>query len=229
VTASTLRGASAPRTVAPLRWLALAATLSLALHLRAEASGPPWQVYLFKPLTTLLVLSIAMAARGTTRRYQGAVVAGLGFSLVGDAMLMLPGDRFVAGLAAFLVAHLAYLAAFTDRVGVRVFAWPTVAYLAAGGSVLALLWDRLGAMRLPVLAYMLVIMAMAAQAAGRALRLRTPSSWAAAAGAAVFVVSDASLAVDRFRGAFPFAGVLVMTTYVAAQLLIASSANDPKP
>ena len=39
-------------------------------------------------------------------------VAALVFSLAGDVLLMLPREQFVAGLAAFLVAHLCYIVGF---------------------------------------------------------------------------------------------------------------------
>ena len=37
--------------------------------------------------------------------------------MAGDIFLMLPNDRFVAGLASFLVGHLAYVVAFTHGGG----------------------------------------------------------------------------------------------------------------
>ena len=47
---------------------------------------------------------------------RAAVVVALVLSLVGDVALMLPGEHwFVFGLAAFLVAHLAYVVAFWWR------------------------------------------------------------------------------------------------------------------
>ena len=39
-------------------------------------------------------------------------VAALVFSLAGDVLLMLPREQFVAGLSAFLVAHLCYIVGF---------------------------------------------------------------------------------------------------------------------
>jgi uncharacterized membrane protein YhhN len=221
-----LEGAAPPQVLGRDLWLVAAAAMSLALHLRAVYWGPEWQVYLFKPTTTLLVLAIALRGRGATSRYRNAVVTGLVFSLVGDVMLMLPGDRFVPGLLAFLAAHLCYLVAFTDRIGVRLIAWPTAGYLVLAAGVLAVIWDRLGALRAPVLVYIAVIMAMAAQAAGRALRLGSRESVAAALGAGFFVASDASLAIERFTGAFPLSAVVIMTTYIAAQLLIARSVRE---
>ena len=42
----------------------------------------------------------------------GFTVAALSLSLAGDVLLMVRKDLFVAGLAAFLLAHLAYVGAF---------------------------------------------------------------------------------------------------------------------
>src|SRR3990172_12111355 len=89
------------------------AAATAALHVRAEYRGPRWQVYLCKPITTALLLVLALLAQGPGARYQAAVAVGLTLSLFGDVFLMLPGDRFVAGLASFLLAHVAYLVAFT--------------------------------------------------------------------------------------------------------------------
>ena len=46
---------------------------------------------------------------------------------------------------------------------------------------------------------------------------------AAAAGAVLFVVSDGVLAINRFRLKFRVAQAVIMSTYVAAQTLIALS------
>nr|WP_256202265.1 lysoplasmalogenase family protein [Stenotrophomonas pictorum] len=63
--------------------------------------------YVGKPLATLLILGVAATAVDADRRYRRWIVLGLVFSLMGDVWLMLPGDYFVAGLIAFLLAHLA--------------------------------------------------------------------------------------------------------------------------
>lgn len=41
-----------------------------------------------------------------------ALLAALTFSLLGDVYLMLPANLFAAGLGAFLIGHLAYIALF---------------------------------------------------------------------------------------------------------------------
>jgi uncharacterized membrane protein YhhN len=204
--------------------LTLLAGVSAVLHVRAEYGGLRWLVWLCKPTTTTLLIVLAWSLAGAAGgRYASAILTGLVLSLAGDVFLMLPGDRFVAGLVSFLLAHVAYLVAFTD--GVRCAALPLafVPYIAAGAAALAMLWRNLGRLRAPVALYVAVIFAMAAQAATRALLLRTTPATLAAVGAAIFVVSDTILAFDRFRSRFRSARALVMATYVTAQWLIALS------
>ena len=201
-----------------------AAGLSVGLQLRAEYRGPRWQVYLFKPSTTALLLLLAVlstSAHGA--RYQQAVVAGLACSLVGDVLLMLPRDRFVAGLASFLLAHVAYLVAFSAGVPLGTAPALLVPLAAMAALLLWLLWPGLGKLRLPVLLYSAAILLMVWQAWGWHRTLGTPGSRLAALGATLFMASDAVLALNRFRRPFRSAQAVIMLTYVAAQALIALS------
>ena len=125
-------------------------------------------------------------------------MAALVCSLAGDVLLMLPREQFVAGLSAFLVAHVCYLAGF----------WTDGPALAA--SIPAAWWSprRSGccpadpargpapdpSLMAPVAAYMTVIGAMVATA----LAVGNPL---AAAGAVLFAVSDSMIAWDRFVAA----------------------------
>lgn len=208
--------------------LALCAVIAAAFATRAhylEGARQRWQVYLFKPLATLLVLALAMSAAPLPpARYHWAIAAGLLFSTAGDIFLMLPRDRFVAGLASFLFAHLCYLAAFTSDAGFGAGLVLWLPFFAAGGAVVALVWPGLRpALRGPVAAYVVVIAAMAGQAAGRWSVVGNDAALLAAAGAGLFVVSDATLAIDRFRRPFRAARAVTLATYWAAQLLIALS------
>lgn len=204
----------------------IAAALSAALHIRAEYRGPRWQVHLFKPLTTTLLLLLAIAAPGTQGpRYQVAIALGLACSLIGDVLLMLPRDRFVAGLASFLLAHLAYIVAFTA--GVPLLSAPVLLlpFLAAAAVLLRLLWPGLGTMRIPVLLYTIAILLMVWRAWARTQAIPSSSATLAAAGATLFMISDAVLALNRFSRPFRLAQAAIMTTYVVAQTLIALSAG----
>lgn len=200
----------------------LVAALAIRAHYLDEQKR--WQVYVFKPLATLLILALALSLPPARPEYQWAIAAGLLFSTAGDVFLMLPHDRFVAGLASFLVAHLFYVWAFSIEVPFAAEPLFWLPYFAAGGGVVVLIWPGLKpALRGPVAIYVIVIAVMASQAAERWLALGSGVALAAAMGAGLFVVSDGVLAIDRFRWPFRAARAVTLATYWAAQLLIALS------
>lgn len=205
---------------AALSTLALASAL---LNIRAEHAGERRQVYVFKPLTTALIILIALqGTHATPGGYRAFVAAGLVCSLAGDVFLMLPRDRFLAGLVSFLFAHVLYVAAFTLD-GWHVHGWAVAVFAVYGLLMLSLLWARLGKLRAPVVVYVSVILLMAVAAWGRWLAVGGRSGAAACAGAVLFVVSDSALAWNRFVGEFRGAQALILGTYFAAQWLIALS------
>ncbi|MFL6255400.1 MAG: lysoplasmalogenase [Pyrinomonadaceae bacterium] len=205
---------------------ALLSTLVLAsalLDIRAEHLGERRRVYVFKPLTTALIILFALqGTNAASGAYRALVVAGLVCSLVGDVFLMLPRDRFVTGLLSFLFAHLCYIAAFMLD-GWRVSGWAAAAFTVYGFRMLSLLWPRLGKLKVPVVVYVFVIMLMAVEASSRWLAVGGRASAAACAGAVLFVVSDSALAWNRFVDGFRYAQLLILGTYFAAQWLIALS------
>lgn len=208
--------------------LLLATAVSLALHLRAEYRGPRWQVYLWKPCTTAIVLFLALLpipAHG--EQYRVAVGLGLLCSLVGDVYLMLPGNRFLPGLASFFLAHLAYLAAFSTNLSFGSAPFLLLPLLALGTALVSALWRHLGRKRLPVVVYTLVIILMVWQALAAAWIVGTPGARLAGLGATLFLASDATLAVNRFRSPLRWAQAWIMGSYVAAQGLIALSVGTP--
>jgi uncharacterized membrane protein YhhN len=201
--------------------LTILVAVSGALHIQAEYKGARARIYLFKPLTVLLIIAIALQASSSL--YKHLIVAGLLFSLAGDIFLMLPKDRFIPGLVSFLIAHLFYIAAFTLEGMHRVSVISGLLLLAYGGWMLRLLFPYLGKMKAPVIIYMLVILLMVWQASNRWVSLGTVAGMLAFAGACLFAASDSALALNRFRRAFRSAQFLILTTYFAAQWLIALS------
>jgi uncharacterized membrane protein YhhN len=204
--------------------LSLAALGSGILHVLAEYHGPRLQIYLFKPLTMILILALAfLRAKAAPGLYGRAVIGGLLCSLAGDVFLMLPSDRFLPGLASFLLAHLFYIAAFTDgfRFGRSCRAlWPFGLY---GLLIFLILLPTLGPMKWPVLGYILVILAMGWQAWVRwAATGRRPALWAFL-GALLFIVSDSVLALNRFYQPLGPAQAVILSTYFTAQWLITLS------
>jgi alkenylglycerophosphocholine hydrolase len=183
-----------------------------------------------KPVPAVaLALLVATSGRD---RYARAIAAGLLLSAIGDILLELPA-RFVPGLVAFLLAHVAYTTAFVaDERRLRPLrAAPFAVWLLA-----AFLWlrDGLGDMQIPVVVYMLAIGAMMWRAAARVGGWDgpPPGAWAALLGAVLFGLSDTLIAIDRFRAPLPGARYAIILLYWAGQAGIAASAlvrRDPRP
>lgn len=190
----------------------------------------PWLHYIGKPLATvLLCLQVLLVATPVSARYRRAVAIGMALSLVGDVCLMLPGDLFVPGLVAFLIAHIGYIVAFApgSNAKARAMAFALVAVVGAANLV-GLLPRVDAALKVPVVAYTVVLAAMAAFALARAWTPAVSSAlphsarWGAI-GAVLFMASDSLLAWDRFAGGIPMSALLVLGTYYAAQWCIARS------
>lgn len=206
-----------------LVWTALGAAV---LNITALYQSDRTRVYVTKPLTMVLILVVAALGRDLAPyRYANLILAGLACSLVGDIFLMLPSDQFVPGLVSFLIAHLFYIAAF--RSGFAGFrpAWLAFPFFAYGLTAFWILLPGLGELKLPVIAYLLVILTMAWQAAVRWNAMRDRSCLFAFAGALLFVISDSIIAFNRFHTRFYLAEALIMSTYFAAQWLIALSVS----
>ncbi len=198
--------------------------ISALFHLWAEYNGPPIQIYIFKPLTTSLILVLAALAKPfKSRRYKIIVLIGLVFSLGGDVLLMLPYDLFVFGLVSFLIAHILYIYAFKGERPWRLVRLPALAFLVYGVIIFALLAPGLGNMTLPVIAYILIILMMAYTAWDQWDHARDNRALLAYIGALLFVVSDTILAINKFRFPFLAGRALNLSTYFAAQWLIARS------
>ncbi|NMC54252.1 MAG: lysoplasmalogenase [Chloroflexi bacterium] len=163
------------------------------------------------------------------------LLAGLGFSLAGDVLLMGEGLGFFrAGLLAFLLAHIAYIMHFWPLVPAG--AWPAALVLV---GLLALFSWRFGVrvhrglletgrLRLfrAVAAYTLVISVMVLSAALRWLDAQWPPLAAGGAllGALLFFTSDVLNARRRFIAHFAHEELWVMSTYHLGQILLAVSA-----
>ncbi len=129
---------------------------------------------------------------------------------------------FIPGLVAFLLAHLAYLVLFRQDAPVFASRPAWVACAVIGAAFYVFLWSNglPEALRLPVAVYIVAIVAMGSVALGRAVLLADAPSRLVAAGAMCFMVSDATLAINRFVVPVPHDPVWVLGTYYAAQCLI---------
>ena len=188
----------------------------------AYQTGRDGVARIFKPLTMLFVLAVAaQPSLSTPPAYRALVVGGLIFSLAGDVFLMLPSDRFIAGLASFLVGHLFYVAAFAGEAVLDPLAM--LLLIGFAGAFYALLHPHLDGLRAPVIVYVTAIVSMAWLAIGRWLGVGQLGALLGCIGAVLFVVSDAALAFNRFVRPFRGSQAVVLGTYFPAQLLIGLS------
>lgn len=213
------------RRVSPVATLALAAAaVAAVLNVIAVARGWLAVERVAKPAVIALLALTVLAADPLEPLVRALVLAALAASLVGDVLLLPPG-RLRGGLAAFLVAQLAYAAAFLA--GSLAPIWLAVGVVIGGtvyGSVGRRVLRAAGRAGLgpPVAVYLLAILVMATVATGSA-------SPVAAAGAWLFVASDTLLGWGIFvngRGPgeeIPWQRVAVAVTYHAAQVLLVLS------
>jgi len=204
--------------------LSLVAVFSAGLAIYAKFRGPKRLEYIGKPLAMAAIIGIALSDDDPiSASYQILIVLGLIASLVGDVLLMLPANRLMQGLFSFLIAHVFYAAAFTFEGNGAAPIWYIAPFVLYGAVVLWRLWPDLGSMRIAVLIYVATILFMAWQAANRWIETEDEGAFLALMGAYLFVMSDSALAVERFKGRFRAAPFWVLSTYFAAQLLIAMS------
>jgi len=180
-----------------------------------------------KTIASLAFIAVAVIGmRDTT--YARWILAGLILGAVGDVALLGKSDKaFLVGLGAFLFGHLSYVVACGQ---VRSpLDWVTDAHafalipIAIGLTVLQWLWPKLGSMRIPVIGYMLAIVAMMIGAIAVARASAMPTRTCLVAGAALFFASDLAVARDKFVEQSFTNRAWGLPAYYAGQLLIAWS------
>ncbi len=182
-----------------------------------------WLQVVSKPLTTALLWWVV---GWPATRVADWVCIGIALSVVGDVALLGAGQAaFLVGLAAFLLAHIAYAVAF---LGVAVWSPRVAIVVAVMAAITARMLHAIRAgtveMRGPTIAYGVGISLMVV-AAFATLGGPLPGAWMAAAGAAFFYASDASLALNKFRRPIPHAPFLTLGLYWIGQVGIALAAR----
>lgn len=201
------------------------------VHILAQGVAPGGvvadltQVLLMPALAWVLVTSTPSPSSRLVR----LVLLALALSWLGDTLPRFAPDGSDLGfglmLGAFLLAQLAYVAAFlpfASRSIVRTRPTLLAPYLLALVLLVALTADGAGALLPAVVLYGLAIVAMAVLATG--------IDQVATAGAIIFLISDALIALRAFAGLeLPLHGVWVMLTYVLGQaFLVAAVAHHDR-
>ncbi len=154
------------------------------------------------------------------------------FSWAGDVLLMFQGENglfFLLGLSAFLLAHIFYILYFhfvRIREKIPGNGWYLLFLLIYYSVLMRKLSPYLGELTIPVRVYGLVISIMLLMAMHMtSLRLKN-AGWSMLTGAALFVLSDSVLAINKFYQPFDLAGLVIMLTYGAAQYFIVKGAIE---
>lgn len=200
--------------------LGLAAAIAVLVGVAADLL---WLRLLAKPVIILAMIAWVWPYKS---RYQQWLIIGLVFSILGGLLLEVPG-LFLAGLIAFLLAHLAYMGAyFKDTCS-----WAlgrAIPFFLYGAAAYALLWPGLKGMALPVGIYILAISTMMWRAAARLGSRGTPTrgEWLALIGAILFALSDTLIGVVAFLNPLAWLTYPILILYWVGQAGIAYSALE---
>ncbi len=212
--------------------------LAAVSQLIAQFLPEGWLHWISKPM---LLISLGGYYLTSTSKssFSVSVLVAIIFSFSGDVFLMLQDQNglfFIVGLVSFLIAHIFYLMAYRQHVlpdeGMGLnnvqkirFSFPI---MLLGTGLITVLYPGLGELRLPVVVYACVLVAMVLVAMYRYGRTTTKSFWMVFGGACFFMVSDSLLAINKFYSPIETSGVWIMGTYILAQFMIVQGLIDHK-
>jgi len=157
--------------------------------------------------------------------YKKLIFIGFIFSLFGDIFLMNIIDKFIFGLASFLIAHIFYIIAFSKRKK-QLNIISSLPFYAVAGILIFFFYPYLGNMKVPVIIYIIVIITMV----WRAFLQRNFDNLAiyALIGAILFAISDTNIAFTKFIQDYDYSKIVTITLYWTAQFLIFKSISKAK-
>ncbi len=172
------------------------------------------------PAVALFFISASLFTSSPLKTY---ILLALFSSWLGDILLMFQTNQasfFIAGLIAFLIAHIFYIV-FFYRIWVnqqlKIKPLILLAVVAFYAALISFLLPHLGTMLFPVLIYGFVISTMLWFALHMYLLRYKVAAAHFISGAILFVISDSVLAINKFYQPFPAASFIIMLTYALAQ------------
>jgi len=150
------------------------------------------------------------------------LLVGLIFSWWGDLFLLWRHTiLFFLGLVAFLLGHISYITAFLfAQIDIYLFLSAFLVFMVPAIGIAIWLSPNLGAMRIPVYVYILIITLMLSLAIGVWASM---GLWNLSLGALMFYISDIFVARDRFKVSDKWNLLIGGPLYFFGQLFIASS------
>ncbi|AOW19183.1 lysoplasmalogenase [Urechidicola croceus] len=177
--------------------------------------------YIFKPLIMLTLMAYySVVVNNENKLY----LAALFFAFIGDVLLMFDTQlNFILGLISFLIAHVLYIIIIVKLLNKSTSVQKTIAivpFLIFYIGLIYLLKDSMGEMLIPVVIYGLIISTFGAVSFLNYLTKKSVVSLVLLGGALFFIVSDSTLAIDKFYQSEGYFSILIMLTYILAQYLI---------
>ncbi|KAK6191886.1 lysoplasmalogenase-like protein TMEM86A [Patella vulgata] len=206
-------------------------TVSIFFVLFGEESHPSIFYCIVKCLPIIsLILFVLLHGMSLNEYYRYArhILIGLFFSALGDAFLVYKKQYFELGILMFAIAQIYYSRAF----GWRPFnPYAGTVFLVLGCIVYSYIKDGIKDVVLSYIVglYVALISTMAWRSVARVQFFDDLWTWTklcGCAGAILFMISDLTIAIDKFVTPVPFSHVIIMSTYYAAQVGISLSVVD---
>jgi uncharacterized membrane protein YhhN len=195
--------------------------LFVALLVFAEAKGLVLLKRVSKPLASIGFVATAILAGAAETTVGIWVLIALVLGLIGDVLLLGQSKpMFLGGLVVFLLGHLGFVAAFVAR-GIAPYQIlvGAVAMVFFGSIAWRWLAPHVGSMKIPVIAYMIVISSMVTFAFASC---RAFGNWIVFVGVVIFYLSDLCVARERFVIKSFTNKLFGLPLYYAGQILLAS-------
>jgi uncharacterized membrane protein YhhN len=198
-----------------------------AIYLFIILSGREDIAWFMKPfLIPFLLLTVYFQESFPSKNI---LLAALTFSWIGDIILLYADKAeiyFILGLIAFLISHLVYIVLFnkqlkiTRRKNKAIYWIGTTSIIVYLLVMLAVLFPKLGELKIPVFVYAMVISTMLLFAFKGYFIWEEPANNYILFGALFFVSSDSILAFNKFYEPVMWGSFFIMATYLLAQYLI---------
>ena len=155
------------------------------------------------------------------------VIAAILSGFVGDLVLLFRPRKwaFPLGILAFATGHVFYILSFARRIAIAppwyMFAILALITIVCAATLMRYIWKGMPKKLCPPsFLYMLIIGTMASSSILFALYGTSPYHYLAGIGGILFALSDTTLSIDAFHHPIHHRNIIVMSTYIAAQVLI---------
>ena len=211
-------------------WIIVFIILLLANLISVYLNNDTLRVISKPLLMPVLAMYFITHTRGVVTPLKAWIILALGFSWLGDILLMFEESNsifFLLGLSAFFVAQIFYIIFFHNirmKEYIRGNALLLLIVIVYYFILISIISPHLGELKLPVRIYGVVLSFMVMLAMHTLFSKNRKAGRWMMIGAILFVASDSLLAFNKFYSSFDYAGVMIMLTYGVAQLFITGGA-----